>query len=458
MPGPRWHYTETLAEFSSAYRARKLPGGAVQCAKDILLDTLGALFAAWPDRHPVSRLVGDFVQQMGGTPECTVLGRDFKAPAAQAALVNGTMGYAADIEGGGVARMHAAACFVPAALVMGERQAVDGRTFLAALALAYDIAGRVSDAASTPQSYPHSFHPSAVFTTFGAAAIAGLCLELDPARIINAYGLAGSVAGGLIAWVDDPTEHSRSFGMGVAARNGVTAALLAQRGFGGPAGIFDPMKYNIYDAFSGSFQPEFLDRSLGSEFYIEKTDGFKQYPCCGDIHTGLDGLLAILAEHNLPPEEIVSIHHIVKESRRPIIDNNPLRSHNSQYILAVAAVDRQIRWDDFLNDRRAEPAIADMARKTRLAGSAELESSPSAAPAIVEVKTAGGQTFSRRVEYRKGHAQNPFSQAELEAKFLMLAGPAVGAQRGKEIIALVRDFESLPDVRRLIDLMNGGLA
>jgi 2-methylcitrate dehydratase PrpD len=454
MANHPWVYTERLAEFSSSYTYSHLPPRTIQITKDVILDTLGALFAAWPDRHPVSRIIGDFARNMGGSPECTILGRDFKAPAASAALVNGTMGYAADIEGGGAARMHAAACFVPTALVMGERQSISGKEFMAALALAYDIAGRVSDAASTPHAYPHSFHPTAVFTTFGAAAITGLCLKLNPASFVNAYGLAGSVAGGLIAWVDDPTEHSRSYGVGVAARNGVTAGLLAEMGFGGPGGIFDPMKYNIYDAFSGSFQPESLDRGLGSEFYIENQDGFKQYPCCGDIHTGLDALLAILSEQNIQADEIAEICHLVKETRRPVIDNNPLKSHNAQYILSIAAVDRQIRWDDFLRDRRLEPAIGSIYQKTRLVGTAELEISPSAAPAIVEVRTADGRVFSKRAEYRKGHSENPLSKAELEAKFLKLAEPTVGEAQGREIISLVRNMEEVDDIRRLIGLMN----
>ena len=119
MKEKKWPYTEQLAEFSSNYQYENLPISAVATAKDIVLDTLGALFAAWPDRHPVSRLIGDHVKEMGGAPECSVLGRDFKVPAANAALANGTMGYAADIEGGGIARMHAAAAFVPTILVMG---------------------------------------------------------------------------------------------------------------------------------------------------------------------------------------------------------------------------------------------------------------------------------------------------------------------------------------------------
>jgi 2-methylcitrate dehydratase PrpD len=446
-------YTQRIADYSASFRYEALPSSAVSIAKTIVLDTLGALFAAWPDRHPVSRLIGDFVQQMGGAPECTVLGRHFKAPAVNAALVNGTMGYAADVEGAGIARIHAAAVFVPTALVMGERQQLAGKDFIAALALAYDTAGRVSEANRTERSYPHSFHPSAVFGTFGAAAIAGYALKLDANRFVNAYGLAGNVASGLMAWVDDPTEHSRSYGIGVAARNGVTAGLLAERGFGGPCGIFDPMKYNIFDAFSGAIRLEELTQKLGTAFYIERADGFKQYPCCGDIHSGIDALLSIIAEHGLHPDEIAQITHKVKATRRPVIDNNPLRSHCAQYIMAVAAVEREIRWDDFLKDRREEETIAAMFQKVILVDAPELDDSPAAAPAIVEVKTIRGQTCSKRVDFAKGRSENPFSQTELEAKFVKWAAPVVGEARALEIIPIVQRLEELGDIRELIERM-----
>jgi 2-methylcitrate dehydratase PrpD len=449
-----WPYTRRIADYSADFRFADLPATAVATAKNVVLDTLGALFAAWPDRHPVARLIGDFVEQMGGTPECTVLGRSFRAPAAHAALVNGTMGYAADIEGAGVARMHAAAVFVPTALVMGERQALDGKDFLAGLALAYDVAGRVSDASRTEHSYPHAFHPSAVFGTFGAAAIVGHALQLDAVGFVNAYGLAGNVASGLMAWVDDPSEHSRSYGIGVAARNGVTAGLLAARGFGGPQGIFDATKYSIYDAFSGTMHPEELTRTLGSEFYIEQADGFKQYPCCGDIHSGIDALLGILREHDVQPDEIVQIIHKVKATRRPVIDDNPLRSHNAQYIMAIAAVERIIRWDDFLRDRRLEPAIGAMAQKVRLIDSDELADADAQAPAIVEVNIRSRQTLSKRVDAAKGRSENSFSQAELEAKFVRWAAPVTGEARALQIMHMVESLETLADVRELIDLIH----
>jgi 2-methylcitrate dehydratase PrpD len=257
-----------------------------------------------------------------------------------------------------------------------------------------------------------------------------------------------------MAWLDDPSEHSRAYGIGIAARNGVTAALLAERGFGGPEGIFDAMKYNIFDAFSGEMHLAELTRDLGSDFYIEQADGFKQYPCCGDIHSGLDALLAILAEEGVESGQIATIIHYVRPERHAVIDNNPLRSHNAQYIMAVAAVNRAIQWDDFLEDRRAQPQTQALFRKVRLEKLAELDHSPGAAPAIVEVKTVTGQKYRRRVDFAKGRTQNPFSPTELEQKFVRLATTVVDEERAKHIIQVVNRLEELSDASDLVTLMH----
>lgn len=448
--------TQKIVDYSRSLSYDQIAPPAIEAAKLIVLDTLGALFAAWPTRHPAPRIVGEYVRDMGGSPECTVLGLGFKAPAPNAALVNGVMGYAADIEGGIVTEppLHNAAVCIPTALVMAERQSASGAELLTALTLGYDVADRVAKANLTPHSYPHSFHPSAVFGTFGAVAIAGRLVGLDRDRFANAYGLAGNIAAGLVAWINDPTEHSRPFGIGIAARNGVMATLLAERGFGGPQAVFDARKYNIFDAYSGAMDLSQITRELGTDFAIARHEGFKKYPCCNDIHTGLDALLKILAEHSLETSDIASITHKVKEQRRPIIDQNPLKSHNAQYIMAVAAVERKLVWDDFLKDRRAEPAIGQVFQRTDLVGAEELADSPYHAPAIVEVRTTDGRTLREQVDMARGHRLNPMTSAELESKFSGFAVPIVGRDRSEAIVELVNNLETVPDVRQLIQLLD----
>ena len=442
-------YTDAITTYASRFRFADLPSKVIEEAKTIVLDTIGALLLASLPQYRASWLTGDLARKMGGTPESTVIGRDFMASCEGAALANGTMGYAADVEGGSAARQHVPAVLVPAALAVGEREGVDGKTFLAALALGYEICCRVGEACRTSYSYPHSFHPSATFGYFGAAAAAGHILNLTQPQFANALGLAGSNAGGLMTWVSDPTEHSRPFVIGMAARGGVTAALLAHMGLGGPPAILDPGKYSIYDAYSGEMYLDRLTERLGEDFWIANTGGFKRHPCCGDIHSGLDALLAIMDKHDIIPGEIEEIVHRVKADRAPVIDNNPLKSHCAQYILAVAAVDRKIVPNDILHDRRDNAQIRMVYERVKLIGDREMDRWPGSAPAIVEVTVKDGRRLSARVDWAKGRRENPMTRTELERKFFDLATMRISRDDANRLMERVDHLEQVPDVREI---------
>ncbi|MBA2364649.1 MAG: MmgE/PrpD family protein [Chloroflexia bacterium] len=446
--------TDRLAKYAAAYRFDQLPVEAVEAAKVVVLDTLGALLLGSLPKYSASRLTGDLAKMLGGMPECTVIGRGFKTNVAQAALANGVMGYAADVEGGGVWRQHAAAVLVPTALTVGERAHADGRTLIAALALGYDVAARIDRAADPGTPYPHSFHPSGVYGHFGAAAAAGHILKLDQGQFVSALGLAGINAGGLMAWVNDPTEDSRPYVVGMAAHCGVIAALLAKMDMGGPPGIADDGKYTIYDAFSGAMHLEEVTRDLGEVFWITRHGGFKQYPCCGDIHSGLDALLKIVVENDLQPVDILELVHRVHPSRAKVIDNNPLKSHCAQYIMAVAAIRREINSDTVTTDLRlTDPLIRDLSRRVCLIGDPANEAF-GVGSAAVEVLTRDGRLFREVVKHWRGHRENPLSQAELEGKFMRLATTRIPPKRAERLLLLVNDLERLDDTARLMELLS----
>lgn len=445
--------TESLARYAAAFQYDQLPREVVETTKVVLLDTIGAILLGSLPQYPSSRLTGDLAQSLGGVEECTVIGRGFKTNVANAALANGVMGYAADVEGGGVCRQHLAAVAIPVALTVGERERVDGRGLIAAINVGYDVAARIDRAANSAQPYIHSFHPSAVFGHFASAAVAGHMLRLDQRQFVNALGLAGINAGGLIAWVNDPTEDSRPYVIGMAAHCGVLAALLAKQGMGGPLGIADDGKYTIYDAFSDAMHLEEVTRDLGEVFWITRQHGLKRYPCCADIHTGLDGLFAILREHTLQHEEIERIVHRVHPLRAKVIDNNPLKSHCAQYIMAVATVRGEIDSHAIVTDyRETDPHVRDLSRRTILIADPDVEQLGSGA-AIVDVETRDGRVLRETVAFRKGDARNPLSRAEIEQKFLDFATRSIGRERSEAVMGLVDDLERLDDTARLVALL-----
>lgn len=454
MPTETGRYTGAIVDYAVRFTFEQLPSDAVDEARAIVLDTLGSMLLGSAPAYTSAWLTGELARLMGGAPECTVVGRDFKTSVESAALANGTIGYAADVEGGRAARQHAAAVLVPTALAMCEREHRGGQTLLAALALGYEISCRVSEACRTPRSYPRSFHPSAVFGYFGSAAAAGHVLGLDAAQMAVALGLAGSNAGGLVTWVDDPTENSRPLVIGLAARGGVTAALLAKLGFGGPTSILDPGKYSIYDAYSGEAHLDRLVDGLGADpLWITKTTLFKRHPCCGDIHTGLDALITLRQQHGFGPDDIRAIEHRVKADRAPVVDANPLRSHCAQYIMGVAAVNGKIAADDILTDRRADPRIRAMIDRVRFVGDPNLDPWEAPSPAVVRVTLHDGRAFTQRVDWPKGMPRNPFTRAELESKFLELATTRISRDRAERLLGLVNRLERVEDVEEIAALL-----
>ncbi|MFC1913353.1 MmgE/PrpD family protein [Chloroflexota bacterium] len=447
--------TSTLADFCSDFNFRTLPGTVVECAKKIVMDTLGAVLAASSTHYSGSGIITEFARAQGENPEATIIGRDFGTSCINAALTNSTLAYYCDVEPHHTESiMHAPAVVVPSALAVGEKEGCNGRSFLAAVILGIDIACRVSIALNPVALYERGFHPSSVAGCFGAAAAAGNIMKLDSRQFINAIGLTSTQASGLLAWSSDNTENSRPFNPGIAARNGVTATLLSKMGFGGPLGVFDrEMNYNVFRAFSQNDNSTALTDQLGEHFYIDKL-AIKLYSCCAFLHPGLDGLLDIMEKHGLAAEDIAGITLRFPKSGAAIIDNNPLKSHCAQYILPVATVSKQVVIDDVLLDRRTESAIARLCQQTRLLYDEELDKVyPEQYASIVELALKNGEIHSQRVDWPKGHPNNPLTQAELVAKFHKLTSPVINSERTAEIIAMVNHLEEVANISELTELL-----
>src|SRR2546426_7311565 len=228
--------SQRLAERIAAFRYRDLPADLIAGAKLYLLDTLGAMLVAAAPRYPASRIIMRFVDELGGVAESSLVGQGRKTSCVNAALANGTLGYYCDVEPHHVgAILHGPAVIVPTSLAVAQKQGADGKRVLASMVLGIEVASRGSYAFHPVALYNRGFHPSAGCGAFGAAAAAGYLFRLNPERQAVALGLAMQQACGLLAWANDPTEHSRPFNPGLAARNCTTAACPAPLGLRGPA-------------------------------------------------------------------------------------------------------------------------------------------------------------------------------------------------------------------------------
>lgn len=450
MPSHSTH-TEMLINHIEGFSFDKMPPGIISRAKRILLDTLGAIIAAADPKYPGTRILVEMVRTLGGNPQSSIVGNDLKTSTINACLVNGTLGYAFDIEPHHVAAvLHPAAVCIPVALAFAEWKEKSGKELLAALTLGIEISCRVSLAVNPRDLYARGFHPTAVAAGFGATAAAGHLLDLDANQWMNALGLCGNQASGLLAWAKDQTENSRPFNPGIAARNGATAAMLAKSGFGGPANIFDG-KYDFFSAFSdGNHQPSQLQRDTWA---VEEL-AIKQYSSCSFTHPGLDVLLEIMKEASLTAKDIARIDLNYPSAGAHMIDGNPLRSHCAQYVFAVAAVTGQVLFDDILSDRRDNPEIRRLSENTRVIPDHALDRTyPDQYESMVTVTTADGRKFEKYNGWAKGTLQNPMSDADILDKFYRLSTRRITQARAAEITSWIESAETQEEVGSLANYL-----
>ncbi len=446
---------DELSEYVANTRFRDIPEEVIAQSKKMLLDTLGAIVRASSKRYEAGNILAKFAKNLGGKPQATIINRGFRTNLVNAALVNGTFGYYCDVESHHVqAIAHVAAVIVPTSLALSEAYGLSGKDLLTALVVGYDVETRVSNALDPNQLYKRGFHPSCVAGCFGATAAAGNLLKLSKEKQRLAFGLAGCQASGLLAWATDYTENSRPFQMGIAARNGVTSALLAREGFGAPPSIFEG-KNGMFNAFSDKPEPQRLVEDLRSRHTIMEA-AFKLYSCCAFIHPGADALLSLMEKNNLGHGDISEITLRFPKPGASIIDNNELKSHNAQYILPILAVKREVNIEDILYERRTDPEISRLSKSTKLVYDEELGPVfPEKYTSIVILKTKDGSTFEEKVVDAKGTPENPVGLEVIEEKFRRLTKGELSKANMEKCIEVVNGFEKQRNVTSLIRLISG---
>lgn len=448
--------TTRLAEFVSGFRANALPGPVRDYTRVLVHDGIGVLVAATHPSVTASHGIGAHAEAHGGPGRSVLVGRGRRTDPAMAALANGTLGYAADFEPHhpeGI--LHPIAVMVPSALAVAEAEGRSGADFLAAVALGCEITFRVSMAMNPRALYARGFHPSAIAGSFGAAAAAAFLMRLNPEQTVRTFGLAALQTSGLLAWQDDPREDARPFQMGLAARNGVMAALLARGGFGAPDRIFDG-GHVVLNAYSDSASPAPLIDGLGEHWDGVTELAVKPYPCVSFLHPALDALETLMAGHSLRSGDIAGIELRFAEAGAHCVDDNPLKGHSAQYILPVRAALGRLSYLDLFEDRReTEPEVARLAAATDVVRDrGELDRRfPDFYIGEVTLTLRDGRRLSARREVARGYPEAPLSAAEIAAKFDDVVGQVAGAARRGALAEAIRSLPEAADLGTLSELL-----
>ncbi len=218
--------TEAVARFVTQTRLGDVPDEALRRARLALLDCTGVAIAG--SRHPSSLVLLDFIRECGGAPQAGVIGAQLRTSLPDAALANGVLSSALLYDDTCLAlRGHATSTLLPVILALGEALHLRGRALLEAYVIGFEVESAIGVAVE-PEHYERGWHATSTVGSLGAAAAACRLLSLPPDQVRIALGIATSLTGGSR---QNFGTMMQAFHSGIAARNGVVAALLAKRGF-----------------------------------------------------------------------------------------------------------------------------------------------------------------------------------------------------------------------------------
>jgi 2-methylcitrate dehydratase PrpD len=428
-----------------------LPPQVVEKARQHILDTIGAMVSGTRLR-PGQAAIG-YVASLGGVRQSSVVGTRLLTSPVQAALANGMLAHADETDDSHApSRTHPGCAVIPAALAVAEGAHISGERLIRAVVLGYDIATRVNYALGPDALAAASRSTHSVGGTFGAGAAAGALLRLDDRQVRHLLSFCAQQASGIGCHVRDPDHIEKAFDFGgMPARNGVSAATMVAAGMTGVDDVFSGER-NFLDAYSAHPDPAQLADGLGERFEILATN-IKKWPVGSPAQAALDALTALMESDHIGRSDIDSIEvHLPGRSARTV-DNAPAPNLNLQHLMAMLLVDGKLTFDSIHDGTRMQegPLLA-LRSRIKLLQSEELANARPRRQAIVAVKTRDGRSLSKRCFAVRGTADNPMTQAEIDAKAFDLIAPVLGTSRAKTIIREIARLETVADivaVRRL---------
>jgi 2-methylcitrate dehydratase PrpD len=443
----------TALSLISAFVAGAEPNADARArALAAVIDTIGVALAG--SIEPAAEIVRRTFATLddGSLNRCGVWPNG-QASAAVAALCNGVAAHALDYDDMCfVSLAHPSAPLVPAVIAAGELAGASGRAVLDGYVAGFEVQARLGQLMN-PRHYQRGWHCTSTLGAISSAAGASRVLGLDAATAAHALAIAASSASGL---KENFGTMVKPLHAGLAARDGITAALLARAGLTGSDKAIDGSQgfLHAFDSERSDLRGAVSD--LGSRWEILDTGvTVKLYPSCAGTHPTLDALLDLRAESGFGADTVAAVEIDVD----PIVPTiliydrpaTPLEGKFSMPFCAAAAiVFGRVGIDTFEDACLRDPRVtAMMSRVTMRVDERIGAGKPSLTEARVHVQLTDGRMLTRDAHGARGYPSKPASPAELDAKFLACAGRAMSSEKAGALLARLKRLAEGPLDRTL---------
>lgn len=458
-------FTEGLCNFIHRTNYEDIPQEVIKAAKKAILDYLAVTMAG--SQEPSGMIMSEMVKESRSPEEATVIGGRYKASCALAALTNGTSAHTQDYDdcldfpSAGLA--HPTTGTFSGLLTIGEKYHMTGKDLITAYCLGVEAYGKTGLLVVKSGVGNRGWEWTGTLGVIGATAALSKLLKLDERKMINALGIASTMACSLIRNFGSYAGHIHG---GNAARNGIEAVILAQKGYDATGTDVIEGHGGFYNAFSGNLEPlseeeqkEKLD-SLGNPWNLVNPGlMFKYYPCAHIAHFGVYAGQQLRGKHSIDWRQIEEIefrqpHVLGRNSAPPPPETGVQGRFNMGYCLCRSLIHGGIEFGFFTDEAVKDPDTRNLMKRLKWAVIKQEELPGPFGYQEVVLKMKDGNTYSQKVEHPKGEPQNPQSPEELEAKFRKCAlyakyeEPAIS-----RIKDMVSDFENIKDITELTELL-----
>jgi 2-methylcitrate dehydratase PrpD len=429
--------TQALARYVATAKAESLPAPVRREAARAFVNWTGCAIGG--SHHETLDLAIAALAPFSGPPTASVLGRSERLDPLHAALMNGISSHVFDFDDTHLRTViHPAGPVASALLAFAEYRPVSGLDFVNAFVLGVEVECRIGNAVF-PEHYDVGWHITGTTGVFGAAAAIGRVLGLDERRMSWALGLAATQPVGLREMFGTMTK---SFHPGRAAQNGLTAALLAERGFTSSEHALEA-KRGWANVLSVARNYDQITQGLGERYEL-LVDTYKPFACGIVIHPTIDGCIQLRDAEGLTAERIRSVklrvHPLVLELTDKVAPKTGLEGKFSVYHAAAVALLEGAGGEPQFSDRAVnDPAVVALRERV----SAEIDPGIAADEAYVTIALIDGRTLELHVEHAIGSLARPMTDAGLDTKFRDLADPILGAEQAQRVLALCWNIEQL---------------
>jgi 2-methylcitrate dehydratase PrpD len=456
--------TDAVRTFIASANLRQMPANVVSEGKRCLIDNVGVLLAG--STAEGSRILREYAQKSNGVKEATVLGRSpVMVSAAHAALANAGSAHALDYDDTQLSTTpdrtfglltHPTTPALAAALAVSERIGASGAAFLEAYLIGVEVECKMAEAID-PNHYERGFHSTGTLGAFGAAAAAGKLLKLNPSQLAHMLAIAASLSAGIrvnFGSMSKPLNAAR------ASENGVFAAELALHGFTGGDNGLDG-QWGFFQVLGDGADLDRLLGKLGQPWSIVNPGvSFKPYPCGSLSHPSMDAMMKVVKDHDLKADQIKAVrlragNNILEPLRYGVARNELEAKFSVPFLMSAVILTRRAGMREFTDEFVQSPAAQAMMQRVTAVRDADIEKQGfDKIRSIVEVDLVDGRKLVQPSDDRyRGGPENPFTRADLKAKFDDCAGLVLPQHRLDSAFTAIESVDSTSDVRQLVKVL-----